>query len=116
MSFRWVLAQGRDEDKEVEQPGIDEEIVIFKVEQQLDSVDPDGDLVTITFAHAGADDLLGWELVEAAAVRLYSKFGNTSSIPWAFLPLASQRFYVQRAQCVLAGVTEYRRDHRGEPE
>lgn len=106
--IRWMLAHGRDADREVNPPATDEEIVVLRYEQ-----DPATDDVTITFAHAGADDLCGWDVVERIAWRLYHKI-TRSNTPWAMLNPISKRYYIDAAQSVLADIMEDRAEKRRE--
>lgn len=114
MSVRWILAYGRGGDTEVDPPKSDEEIVILGFEQCPGGEDGFDETV-ITFAHAGADDLLGWDVVEMAAVALYHKECPAPRMTsWPFLPTASKRYYVDRVQTVLASVMEQRAERRTE--
>lgn len=107
--IRWYLAEGSEEDKEVDEPKTHEEIVILKIYEEYD-----GAPVEITFARAGNDDLLGEELTSTAAVALYHKIYGGEAPPWAFVSGGTRREFISMAQSALAAVTEYMREKRGE--
>jgi hypothetical protein len=130
--IRWILAEGRENDREVDEPKTTDEIVILRVEQvEGKAFSPhfpglndtfewdDKDDVVILFARAGNDDLLGWELTETAARALFQrdkdlKQGDWHGFLWPELPRWKQRNYVTQAQIVLAAVTAHMREKRGE--
>jgi hypothetical protein len=122
--IRWVLASGGLPDREVEEPGTTDEIVILRTEQvpgrawqnpglQQDA-DHDGiDDTVIVFAYAGVNDLLGWDIVERAAWNLYSKYSNIAQdVSWANLNNETKRKYIGIAQSVLACVMEMQAEKR----
>lgn len=113
MTIRWFLAEGREEDRETEAPDTDVEIVILKTHE-----DYDGAPVEITYAYAGSYDLLGWDLTEIAAMRLYhhdwEKTGaDIKDRPlWAYLPEPVRRMHIRRAQAVLGSAMEHLKEKR----
>ncbi len=106
--IRWFLAAGREEDEETVCPDPHDEIVILSVRLEYG-------VPCITYARAGNDDLLGWELTEIAAHALYFKVeshGDRVDIPWTKLSDSSKRVYIGYAQTMLAEVTEYMKEKR----
>lgn len=105
--IRWFLAEGREEDKEVECPLPKDEIVILSVTQ------PFGYAGHITFARAGNDDLLGEDLTLVAAMALMHSVDG-DSVLWYELSRGSQRAYLKHAQTILASVQERLKEKREE--
>jgi len=120
--IRWILCEGREQDKEVEAPGTQDEIVILKYEQWPGRAqylplplgdDHDGiDDTVITFARAGNDDLLGEKFTSTGAIHLYHFLEGEDAKPWAELTRGEMLTYRRMTNVVLAAVTEYMKEER----
>lgn len=113
----WVLAHGRDEDREVEEPHTREEIVILKTEQTNtvhSSGEGDGFSNTyITFAKV--EPMFDPDDLDMVAMALYYKRAEQSDqkVPaWMFAPHAIRKLYRDMAGAALGNLEQHLKEKR----